>query len=317
MATLNTKWVLTQDDVNTIVKDNAKISFSLLVKGSTDSKPVTWLQLSPWQETDIALTATYGVFLSSKTPMADTVISTMSRFNVQLGTCYTWTGSDLKVDRLSTCGAGTVKMTNGDDKTWTFGLTKLDPKNKDLLAKPINAQSVLAGVAAGFTPVPTVLVKVGADAAGTVIGEKDVELWQQFKVLDLNTTFNFDSTTKQWRRGTPDGKPISQTEPAKPIAPEKVQPSMGPAEPKINPTECEQLDEDIEVIGSPAPKPDDNSEDKATDESVDGSIDSTTDESSAEPAKKPNTPAGLLAPLVLVCIIPLLVLAFRVAVRKG
>lgn len=194
MTTYTTTWKMTQSEVNAITKARQWNSWALQVDGSNN--PITWIQQTPWQEIDISLVEDYGAFVSTEEYFIDgAVLKSISRYPVDLGTAYVWNGSDMVVDKDSTCDRSSVKIINNSGQAMTFGMTKFDPKTK--MQQPICCDIVLQGQPVTYTPIPTMYVKVGRNhLASSVIA--DIGSWTKFEITDLDSTFRFDEATSSW-----------------------------------------------------------------------------------------------------------------------
>ena len=100
-----------------VVSVNAEwTTFAIEVKGSNNA--VSWICQDPQENVAIILFKRYGVYISSETDLPDgTAPKTFTRFLIELGNAYVWTGSDLVSDKQSTCQPGSVKLSNKSEKT--------------------------------------------------------------------------------------------------------------------------------------------------------------------------------------------------------
>jgi len=194
MTTYTTTWKMPQSEVNVISKAKQWNSWALQVDGSNN--PVTWIQQTPWQEIDISLIEDYGAFICMEEDFADgTVLKSISRYDIDLGTAYVWNGSDMVVDRTATCDRSSVKMTNNSGQAWTFGMTKFDPKTK--MQQPICCDIVLQAQPVTYTPILTMYAKVGRNyTTSSIIA--DIGSWTKFEITDINSTFSFDEVSSRW-----------------------------------------------------------------------------------------------------------------------
>lgn len=184
-----------QSAVNVITKAGQWNSWALQVDGSNN--PVTWIQQSPWQTIDISLVDDFGAFVSPNLDFEDGSVfnKSISRYPIELGTAYLWTGSDIVKDNFATCDANSVKITNKSGQDLSIGLTKYDFTTKR--QQPICVDLVLANQPVTYTPILTIFAKVGRNyRASSVIG--DVGNWTKFEITDVNSTFLFDETSSTW-----------------------------------------------------------------------------------------------------------------------
>lgn len=199
MTASATTWTMLPSDVDAVTKLKEWTTFAFEVGGSQNA--VAWLCKQPAPTIEIDLAAGYGVYVSSEEGYpGDTVLSTISRFSVELGTAYKWDGHDLTPDHFATCDKGTVKMTNKDEdstKMWTFGMTQQDPDTQ--VAQPICCDSALYGEPTVYTPPMGIAAKVGGDdKAGAVIKDFSADDWAKLVITGSKTSFTYDATQKKW-----------------------------------------------------------------------------------------------------------------------
>ena len=194
MTTYNTTWLMDQASVNTITSAKQFNSFALQVDGTGNY--VTWIEHIPGQEIDISLVEHYGAFVTSESDFSDgTVLKAISRYDILLGTCYSWTGTDMVVDKTNTCDANSVMLTNNSGAQATFDLTKLDPATAT--KQPICADIILVDQPVTYTPILTMYAKVGNHyKTSSIIAT--IGKWAQFEITELNTTFTYDPNHSQW-----------------------------------------------------------------------------------------------------------------------
>ncbi len=194
MTTYVTTWTMPQDDVNLVSSAGQWNSWALQVDGSNN--PVTWVSQTPMQVISITMVEEYGAFISSETDFPDgTVLKSISRYPVKLGSAYSWTGSNLIIDTFNDCDKSSVKLTNNSSGAWTFGLTKLDPKTKQ--QQPICADMVLQKQPVTYTPILTMYAKVGRTyKTSSIIA--DIGSWAKFQITSVDADFIFNHDSTQW-----------------------------------------------------------------------------------------------------------------------
>lgn len=185
---------MAQPEVNLVTKAKQWNSFALQVDGSNN--PVTWIHQDAEQIINITLIEHYGAFVSSEVDLADgTILRTVSRYPAELGTAYSWTGSDLVVDKSTKCDRNSVKFTNNSAQAWTFGMTKYDPVSKK--QQPICCDVVLRKEPVTYTPQLTIYAKVGRDyRTASIIA--DIGDWAKLPITGVESTFNFDKNHTKW-----------------------------------------------------------------------------------------------------------------------
>jgi len=193
-TTYETTWNMEQADVNIVTKAKQWNSFALQVDGS--GNPVTWIQQDPEQVISISLVENYGAFVTSETDLSDgTILKTVSRYPIELGTAYSWTGSDMVPDKTATCPKSSVKFVNNSSQAWTFGMTKFDPVTKK--QQPICCDVVLRKEPVTYTPILTMYAKVGRNyTTASIIA--DIGDWAQLSITNPESTFNFDKNHSRW-----------------------------------------------------------------------------------------------------------------------
>lgn len=195
-ATYETVWTMTASDVVSVSAAKQWTTFAIEVKGSNNA--VSWICQDPQENVFIALFEKYGVYISSEKVLPDgIVLKTFTRFPIELGNAYDWTGSDLVSDKQSTCQPGSVKLSNKSEEAWTLGMTM--PELNTNVQQPICADVFLPNQSAEYTPQLTISAKVGwVDKVGSVINDIGSDAWARFDLTSVLSTFKFDALTSKW-----------------------------------------------------------------------------------------------------------------------
>jgi len=223
MVSYTTTWTMTEADIAKVVAAGEWNSWAFQVNVSgagrkPTSTAVTWMKQAPLPTVALIvdLDKDFGAFLSGKIKFEDGDIvdptlpfvpkgdslTTFSRFNVNIGSCYKWTGSDLVKDTTQKCDQGSVKITNASTDPMTTGLTKL-PTPTDTIKRPICADKLFAAPpvkpdqnAIVYTPTAFLSTTTGKKYSGSSIVQ-DASSWTTFD-LSKGTNFKYNATTGGW-----------------------------------------------------------------------------------------------------------------------
>lgn len=194
MTTYETTWSMPQAEVNRVTSAKQWNSFALQVDGS--GNPVTWIHKDPDQIINISLQEDYGAFVSSETDLPDgTILKVVSRYPIELGSAYSWNGSDMVPDMTATCEKSSVRLVNNSSQAWTFGMTKLDPVSQKY--QPICCDLVLQKEPVTYTPQLTIYAKVGRYYRTSSI-VADIGDWTELPITGLESSFHFDVDNSKW-----------------------------------------------------------------------------------------------------------------------
>lgn len=220
MVSYKTTWKMTTDDVAKAVAAGDWTSYAIKVDvagaGRTATTVVTWIKQPPQPLVELTLDTDqdFGAYITGKIKYKDGELvdpdapnwakqsdfNTFSRFNVNIGSSYKWTGSDLVKD-VAPCDKNSVKITNTSKDTLTTGLAKLPPG--DTKKRPICADKVYAAPPVKpeqnvvvYTPAATLYTKVGQTYSNCAVVQ-DVSSWNAFD-LTKGTNFTYDPANKVW-----------------------------------------------------------------------------------------------------------------------
>ena len=223
MVSYTTTWTMTDADIASTIAAGEWNSwaFQVGVSGAgrkSTSTAVTWTTQPPLPSVllIIDLDKDFGAFLSNKIKFEDADVvdptiptvpkgdslTTFSRFDINIGSCYKWTGNDLVKDTTQMCDKGSVKITNASTDPMTTGLTKL-PLPTDSTKRPICADKLFGAPPAKldqnaiiYTPSAVLATTTGKKYSGSSIVQ-DASSWSTFD-LTKGTKFAYNLATKGW-----------------------------------------------------------------------------------------------------------------------